>query len=296
MTGAVVAPEHVPRTGAPIWKLRKGMVSLTSPLVMGIINVTPDSFSDGGAYDEPHAALRRARQMVLEGAGMIDVGGESTRPGAVSVSAGEEAARVIPVIRLLKSELAVPISVDTRKAAVAKAALAAGADVVNDISGLGDPEMAAVVAGEEAGLVLMHMRGTPATMQENPRYADVAMEVRDELENALAKALAAGVDSARVVVDPGIGFAKNHDHNLRLLADLAVLHSLGQPLLLGVSRKAFIGTLLGGVAPSQRAVGTAAACVVGLLAGARIFRAHDVQVVHEALTVAEAIRAAAPAA
>ena len=280
---------------AAVWELRRGRVSLAEPLLMGILNVTPDSFSDGGLHVEAGAALQRARRLVEEGAGMIDVGGESTRPGAATVPASEETARVIPIIRLLKSELAVPVSVDTRKAAVARAALEAGADVVNDVSGLRDEEMGRVVAESDAGLVLMHMRGTPATMQQNPTYLDVAAEVRDELGVSLGRALAAGIHATRVVLDPGIGFAKDQGHNLRLLAQLGVLRELGRPLLLGASRKAFIGALLGGVEPTRRAVGTAAACVVGLLAGVRIFRVHDVAVVREALLVAEAIRAAAPA-
>ena len=277
------------------WEIRNETISLTRPLLMGILNVTPDSFSDGGLHSEPGSALHRARQMVEEGAGMIDVGGESTRPGAETVAAGEEIARVVPVIRLLKSELAVPVSVDTRKAAVAHAALAAGADVVNDVSGLGDSAMAGVVAEAGAGLVLMHMRGTPATMQRDPHYADVAAEVRDELADSLRRARAGGVRPERVVLDPGIGFAKNQSHNLQMIGRLAVLRELGRPLLLGVSRKAFIGSLLGGAEPARRAVGTAAACVVGLLAGVRIFRVHDVAIVREALVVADAIRAATPA-
>lgn len=281
-------------SGAAEWVLRQDRISLAAPLLVGILNVTPDSFSDGGLHLDPDAALRRARQMVDEGAGMIDVGGESTRPGSVTVPASEEKARVIPIIRLLKSELAVPVSVDTRKAEVARAALEAGADVVNDVAGLADEEMAEVVAGAGAGVVLMHMRGTPATMQQNPYYVDVAAEVRDELASVLEKALTAGVAPERIVLDPGIGFAKNQEHNLRLLAQLGVVQALGRPLMLGVSRKAFIGALLGGREPARRAAGTAAACVMGLLAGVRIFRVHDVEVVRDALAVAGAIRAAAP--
>ena len=283
------------RPETAVWELRHTRVALRTPLLMGILNVTPDSFSDGGLHLQADAALLRARQLVEEGAGMIDVGGESTRPGARTVAASEETARVVPIIRMLKSELAVPISVDTRKAVVARAALDAGADVVNDVSALGDPEMASVVAGSGAGMVLMHMRGTPATMQENPSYDDVAGEVRDELAESLSAAVAAGIAAERIVIDPGIGFAKNQEHNLRLLSQLSMVRTLGRPQLLGVSRKAFIGALLGGVEPAKRAVGTAAACVIGLLAGVRIFRVHDVAVVREALTVAEAIRAAAPA-
>lgn len=261
---------------------------------MGILNVTPDSFSDGGEHRRPEAALRRALEMVDEGATIVDVGGESTRPGASDVPADEEMARILPVIRMLRPELAIPISVDTRRAEVARAALDAGADIVNDVSALGDSAMARVVARSGAGLVLMHMRGTPATMQRQAHYDDVAGEVVNELRQSLDAALAAGIERERIVVDPGIGFAKDLHHNLKMLAELARLHVLERPVLLGVSRKAFLAGLLGGVAPADRAVGGAAACVAGLFAGARIFRVHDVRLVREAITVAEAIRLAAP--
>lgn len=287
-----VTAEDEARTGAAAWRLRRRALSLRDPVLMGILNVTPDSFSDGGLHSRPGAAVRRAVEMVEEGAGIIDVGGESTRPGAREVPAAEEIGRVVPVIRALTVELSVPVSIDTRKAEVARAALDAGAEIVNDVSALGDPAMAGVVAGEGAGLVLMHMRGVPATMQRDPSYADVAAEVRDELALALERAVDAGVEAERVVVDPGIGFAKNLTHNLRMLAELGVLGELGRPVMLGVSRKAFIGTLLGGVEATERGVGSAAACVMGLMAGARIFRVHDVRIVREALTVAEAIRTA----
>lgn len=257
---------------------------------MGILNVTPDSFSDGGRWTAVDAAVRRAAEMVEEGAGMIDVGGESTRPGADPVAAAEERARVVPVIEALRRVLPVPLSVDTCKAEVARAALDAGADVVNDVTALRDPAMAAAVSAAGCGVVLMHMRGTPRTMQVDPRYDDVVREVTDELEAALGRAVDAGVDQERVVVDPGIGFAKTTDHNLRLVARLEALGRLGRPVLLGVSRKAFLGKLLGGAPPEERAVATAAACVAGLLHGARVFRVHDVRPVVEALRVAEAIR------
>lgn len=276
--------------GPSEWVIRDQRLPLGEPLVVGILNITPDSFSDGGLYGDPAAAVRHAREMVREGAGMIDVGGESTRPGAETVPEAEEIARVVPVIRRLKEELDVPVSVDTRKAAVARAALAVGAEVVNDVSALGDPEMAAVVEGSGAGLVLMHMRGTPKTMQADPHYENVAREVTAELGAALAVALAAGIAPERVVVDPGIGFAKNLSHNLELLSGLGELGRLGRPILLGASRKAFLGQLLGGAPPEERVAGTAAACVIGLLAGARIFRVHDVRPVREALLVAEAVR------
>jgi dihydropteroate synthase len=276
------------------WLLRHERLSLREPLVVGILNVTPDSFSDGGAHRTVDAAVRHAARMVEEGAGMVDVGGESTRPGAVPVPEREEVERVVPVIRRLARELPVPISVDTRRAAVARAALDAGASAVNDVSALGDPRMGGVVAEHGAGLVLMHMRGTPQTMQEDPRYSDVAGEVAEELEEACRSAARSGIDEERVVVDPGIGFAKNFEQNLELLARLGELRRLGRPVMLGVSRKAFLGRLLGGASPTERVVATAAACVAGLDRGARIFRVHDVGPVREALTVAQAIRAAAP--
>jgi dihydropteroate synthase len=280
--------------GPPQWVIRDQRLSLGEPLVVGILNVTPDSFSDGGRYLDAAAAVDRARALVAEGAGMIDVGGESTRPGAVDVSASEEIARVVPVIRRRAAELEVPVSVDTRKAEVARAALEAGAAVVNDVTALRDPAMAGVVAGAGAGLVLMHMRGTPRTMQVDPRYDDVVAEVAAELGTALETAERAGIDPERVVVDPGIGFAKGFHHNLELLRGLEGLGRLGRPVMLGVSRKAFLGQILGGAPAEERAIATAAACVLGLQAGARIFRVHDVKVVREALLVAEAIRTATP--
>jgi dihydropteroate synthase len=259
---------------------------------MGILNVTPDSFSDGGQLSNPDAALRRAEQMLLDGADLLDLGGESTRPGAEPVSVETELSRVIPVLRLLRSRLAVPLSIDTRRAGVAAAALAEGADIVNDVSALGDPAMPGVVARAGAGLVLMHMRGTPASMQDHAVYSDVVAEVSGELDGRLRVATAAGIPADRIVVDPGIGFAKTAAHNLELIGRLAELERLGAPILLGVSRKAFLGALLGGAPPAERVHATAAACVVGLLAGARIFRVHDIRPVRQALTVAEAIRAA----
>jgi dihydropteroate synthase len=284
-------------THAPegVWEIRGGALSLERPLVVGIVNVTPDSFSDGGRFLDPERALARAEEMVEEGAEMVDVGGESTRPGAPPVDPAEERARVVPVIRLLKSRLPVPVSVDTRRAEVARAALAEGAAVVNDVSALSDPEMGAVVADHGVGVVLMHMRGTPRTMQHDPRYGDVAEEVAGELEGALGRAAAAGIPAERVVVDPGIGFAKTAAHNLELIGRLDALGRLGRPVLLGPSRKSFIGAVLGGIPAEERGTGTAAACVVGLLRGARIFRVHDVRIVRQALEVAEAIRRATTA-
>jgi dihydropteroate synthase len=276
------------------WAIRGRSISLERPLVMGVLNATPDSFSDGGLYDVPERALARAERMVAEGADLLDLGGESTRPGAAPVSPRDEAARILPTLRLLKSRVSVPVSVDTRRAEVARLALAEGAEIVNDVSALADPAMGGVVAEAEAGVVLMHMRGTPETMQRDPRYADVAGEVADELAAALERARAAGIADGRVVLDPGIGFAKTAEHNLELLARLGELARLGRPLLLGPSRKSFIGRILGGIPAEERDAGTAAACVVGLLHGARVFRVHDVRIVRQALDVAEAVQRAAP--
>jgi dihydropteroate synthase len=294
----VIAPDTpaaVPVGEVPEWRVGDRRIPLARPLVMGILNVTPDSFSDGGHFLDPERALRRAEQMVEQGADLLDVGGESTRPGAAPVPIDEEIVRVAPVIRLLRERLPVPISVDTRRAEVAAAALAEGAEIVNDVSALGDPGMAREIARARAGLVLMHMRGTPADMQEHATYGDVVREVVAELRPRLSAARGAGIEAERVVVDPGIGFAKTAEHNLRLLAHLPALAELGRPILLGVSRKAFLGALLGGAPPEERVVATAAACVAGLLGGARIFRVHDVVPVRQALIVAEAIRAASDA-
>jgi dihydropteroate synthase len=259
---------------------------------MGILNVTPDSFSDGGRFNDRARALDQALVMVEEGADIIDVGGESTRPGAAPVDPASEAARILPILRALRSRLTIPISLDTRHASVARLALDEGADIVNDISALGDAEMREVVAGSGAGLVLMHMRGVPRTMQEDPRYEDVVGEVAGELASAVAAAQAGGIDLERVAIDPGIGFGKTFDHNLELLANLGEIADIGRPLLLGVSRQAFLGKLLGAAIPEDRDVATAAACVVGLLNGARIFRVHRVRPTREALEVADAIHRA----
>jgi dihydropteroate synthase len=272
------------------WVLRSRSVSLERPVVMGILNLTPDSFSDGGRFLHPAAAVQQARRMVAEGADLIDVGGESTRPGADPVSPEEEAERVVPVLRALAAELDVPLSVDTRRASVARAALDAGAEIVNDVSGLSDSGMAGVVAGDGAGLVLMHMRGTPRTMQSLTDYGDVVDDVAAELSVSLERADAAGIGRERIVVDPGIGFAKTGAQNLELIAGIARLRArLGRPVLLGASRKAFIGALLGGVPADARDAGTVGACVAGLARGARLFRVHDVRGARQALDVAEAV-------
>jgi dihydropteroate synthase len=271
------------------WRIRGGSLALDAPLVVGIVNLTPDSFSDGGLLGDVEAALLHARGLVAAGAAMLDVGGESTRPGAAPVPEEEEQGRILPFLRRAVGELGVPISVDTRKASVARSALEEGAAVVNDVSGLAfDPAMGEVVAASGAGVVLMHMRGVPATMMGLATYRDVATEVAAELGAAVARARRAGISDESVVLDPGLGFAKTPAQSLALLADMAPIHALGFPVLVGPSRKSFLGAVLG-VAPEGRTAGTVAACVVAYLGGARIFRVHDVEPVAQALAVARAI-------
>jgi dihydropteroate synthase len=261
---------------------------------MGILNVTPDSFSDGGAHPDVGAAVDAALRMAEEGADLLDVGGESTRPGALAVDAELQLRRVLPVIEQLVRRCDVPISVDTRSAAVARRALEAGAAVVNDVSGLGDPGMAAAVEEAGAGVVLMHMRGTPETMQSHASYSDPVAEVAAELGDTLRRAREAGIDPRSIVLDPGIGFAKTTEHNLILMAALDRFLALGQPLLVGPSRKRFIGEILGGVPAQARDAGTVGACVLALSLGARIFRVHDVGAARQALDVADAILRSRP--
>ncbi len=292
-SGAEVAP--APRFFVPhpaTWRLRSGSLDLGRFRVMGILNTTPDSFSDGGELVTVEAAVDRAATMVADGADLLDVGGESTRPGAEPLSVEEELSRVVPVVAALAARFDVPLSVDTRSAVVARACVGAGASVVNDVSGLvHDPGMAAAVADTGAGVVLMHMRGDPATMGALARYGDVVADVRRELGGALDRARAAGVPDEAVVVDPGLGFAKTAAHNWEILGRLDELLALGRPLLVGPSRKRFLGQLLG-VPPRERATGTAAACMMAYLLGSRIFRVHDVRPVVEALSVAEAVMTA----
>ena len=253
---------------------------------MGVLNVTPDSFSDGGRYLDPDAALRHARAMVAEGADLVDVGGDSTRPGAEPVDAGEELGRVMPVVERLAGDIAV--SIDTSKAAVARAATAAGAVFVNDVTALqGDPEMAAVVADSGADLCLMHMLGEPRTMQDDPRYDDVVAEVAAFLEERLAFAIGAGIPEHRIWLDPGIGFGKTLEHNLELLRRLDEIVALGRPVVVGASRKRFLGALTGR-GEAERLAGTVAANVMAFERGAHMFRVHDVAAARDALTVASA--------
>ena len=258
--------------------------------LMGIVNVTPDSFSDGGRYFEPAQAISHGLKLVEEGADIIDVGGESTRPGARPVSGREEMERVIPVIRGLRRELSAPISVDTYKADVARAALDEGADMVNDISALRfDPAMAPLVAAEKVPVVLMHMQGTPRTMQQRPHYRDVVEEVKEFLRDQIRYAVQSGVDLERIIIDPGIGFGKELEHNLALLRALPALADLGRPVLVGPSRKTFIGKILD-AGPEERLEGSLAAAVAAVLGGASVIRTHDVKEARRAIRVADAMR------
>lgn len=242
---------------------------------MGVLNITPDSFSDGGRYLDSGRAVAHAREMADAGADVIDIGGESTRPGAAEVSAEIETERVLPVIRALKRRLSCPISIDTRRAEVAERALDAGAAIVNDVSALTfDPRMAVVVARRRAAVILMHMRGTPATMMRMARYHDVVAEVARYLQERARAAIAAGIPRSRIVLDPGIGFAKLARHNLELLADLPRLTSLGYPILIGVSRKAFVRRIAGS-GEEEQIFGTAAAVALAVAGGASILRVHD---------------------
>jgi dihydropteroate synthase len=258
-------------------------------LIMGVVNVTPDSFSDGGLYADPERAIAHALALAEEGADIIDIGGESTRPGAAPVPVEVELERVIPVIKGLSKEVKLPISIDTYKAAVAEAALEAGAAMVNDISALRfDPRMSEVLRGCEAPVVLMHMQGEPRTMQENPRYDDVVGEVGAFLRERVAAAVEAGIAPERLILDPGIGFGKTVAHNLEILRRLDELKALGRPILIGPSRKSFIGQLSG--APvGERLPGTIAAVVLGIARGADIVRVHDVRAVKQAVILADAI-------
>lgn len=292
---ALVDPELVARRAPnPGWSLRGRTLDLRRPVVMGILNMTPDSFSDGGELAGVDQAVDRAATMVEAGAGLLDVGGESTRPGAAEVPVELEVRRTAPVVDALVRRFDVSVSIDTRKADVAHRALKAGAHVVNDVSGLAhDPRMGGVVAEGDAGLVLMHMRGDPATMQEHAVYDDIVGAVVRELGDALGRAGSAGVDAGRIVVDPGIGFAKTPGQNLVLLRELPRLLELGRPVLVGPSRKSFLGHLLR-VRTRERLAGTLASCVLAYLGGARLFRVHDVGPAVQALTVADAVASPAP--
>ena len=274
-----------------IWKIRDREIDLSRRArVMGIINATPDSFSDGGSFLDPQAALAHGLQMVAEGAEILDIGGESTRPGAQSVKEDEEIRRVLPIIQALRRESQVLLSIDTSKAAVARAALDAGADIINDVTGLrADPDMTALAASSKAGIVIMHMQGEPRTMQVAPTYGDVIHEVGEFFRQALARSVACGIDPMRIALDPGIGFGKMPEHNRRLLAELSAFLEFGRPLLVGVSRKSFLGWLAGSSAMDDRFWPGVALTSLCRERGARILRVHDVKPHTEALRMTEAI-------
>jgi dihydropteroate synthase len=259
--------------------------------VMGILNVTPDSFSDGGQFATPDAALAQARTMQADGASIIDVGGESTRPGATFVPDADEIARTVPVIAALRALSDIAISIDTRKSAVAQAAVQAGATLINDVSAMmWDPDMAQVVAKSDQPLCLMHAQGDPATMQADPRYDDVLLDVFDYLADQIAVAVEAGIARSRIVVDPGIGFGKTQAHNLALLRRMSLFHALGCPILLGASRKRFIGTITGAQAASDRMTGSLAVTLAGFAHGVQIHRVHDTKETKAACSMAWALR------
>jgi len=259
-------------------------------VVMGIVNVTPDSFADGGQYFAPDRAIARARELAAQGAEILDIGGESTRPGAAPVSAAEELRRVLPVIEALAGRVPAALSVDTMKPGVARAALAAGAVIVNDVAAhRADPEMARLVAETGAGYICMHMQGNPQTMQVNPHYTDVVAEVRAFFAERLGKLAALGVAAEQVVFDPGIGFGKTLEHNLALLGALPALTNCGRPLLLGVSRKSFIGRLCGAEA-ADRLPGSLACAALAAADGVHLLRVHDVAETVQAVRVAGAVR------
>jgi dihydropteroate synthase len=281
--GRTKAVSDTPGAGTQPWS--------PGPVLVGILNVTPDSFSDGGNFIDPEAAARHAALMLDEGAGIIDVGGESTRPGSDPVSQEEEARRVVPVIeRIIAARPEAVISVDTYRSATAAAALEAGASIVNDVSALrGDPRMGSVVAEAGCPVILMHMQGEPKTMQSEPRYTDVVREVKDFLCSRAEHAARSGVHVENIIVDPGIGFGKTVDHNLTLLRDLEAVVDLGFPVLVGASRKRFIGTITGVEEAAERIFGTVATTVLAYEKGATLFRVHDVRANSEALAVAEAV-------
>jgi dihydropteroate synthase len=261
---------------------------MSGPLIMGVVNVTPDSFSDGGRFLEPSTAIEHAAELVREGADVLDIGGESTRPGAEAVDAEEERRRVVPVLEGLVG-VGVPISIDTSKAAVAEAALDAGATWVNDVTALrGDPDLAALCADRRSEVVLMHMLGTPRTMQEDPRYDDVVVEVKAFLAERIEAALAAGIEERRIWVDPGIGFGKTVEHNLELLRRLGELRELGRPIVVGTSRKSFLGKITGREV-DERIGGTIASSVLAVRNRAEAVRVHDVAEMRDALRTTDAV-------
>lgn len=281
--------ENLTRPRAPV----AGM-DMTGPRIMGILNVTPDSFSDGGQFDAPDLALTHALAMQQEGAEIIDVGGESTRPGAAEVQIAEEIARTAPVIAAIRAQSDVPISIDTRKSEVGLAAVEAGATLINDVAAFTfDPKLAAVAAEARIPVCVMHAKGSPETMQNDPTYDDVLLDIYDFLSARVAAAVAAGIARDQIIVDPGIGFGKTLEHNLTLLRGIALFHALGCPVLLGASRKRFIGTIGGGKDASDRVSGSVAVALFAARQGVQILRVHDIFATKQALDLEWAIGGAA---
>jgi dihydropteroate synthase len=279
---------------ALVWRCGERRFDLSARvLVMGVVNLTPDSFSDGGRYLEPAAAIARGRELLAEGADVLDLGAESTRPGAEPVPAETQLARLLPAIAALRGERDAVISVDTASAQVAERCLAAGAAIVNDVTALRDPAMAGVVRAAGAGLVMMHLRGTPANMQDDPRYDDVTRDVAAWFEVRLAAARRAGLEPETIAIDPGIGFGKTAQHNFELLARIQELRRFERPIAIGVSRKSFLGRTLG-LPVDQRLEGGLAATAVAVFEGASIVRTHDVRATSRAVRIAEALRASRP--
>lgn len=270
------------------WRLRTRSLPLDRPLIMGVVNLTPDSFSDGGRVSSPQEGLAYARRLIEEGADLLDLGGESTRPGAEAVSAEVEIERVMPVLEALVAE-GTPLSIDTSKPEVARVALAAGAEAVNDVTSGSHPGMFPVVADAGAGLVLMHMKGNPRTMQAEPRYADVVAEIKTFLAERAATAQKEGVTPDRIALDPGIGFGKTLEHNLTLIRKLRAFQTLGFPVVLGASRKKFLGLITGVEDPAQRDLASAVVAALGVERGADILRVHNVAACREAVAVTVAI-------
>jgi dihydropteroate synthase len=264
-------------------------LTLNRPHVMGIVNVTPDSFSDGGKYTSTNLAVGHALMLIAEGADILDIGGESTRPGAAIVGLDEELERVIPVIEVLKKTCNIPISIDTYKPEVMRQAIAAGADIVNDVRALQEPNALAIVAQSNVGVCLMHMQGTPQTMQLEPHYVDVVGEVKQFLMDRMDVAIASGISKNRILLDPGFGFGKTRAHNIALIQHLEELNAVGQPLLVGLSRKSVLGAIAGGD-EGQRLYASVAASVISAMKGAKVLRVHDVKATVDALKVVTAIQ------
>ena len=290
LSSSIRAQLDLPGQRQAFWCFRNGRLSLERPLVMGILNITPDSFSDGGRFINCSDAVEHALEMIDEGADIIDIGGESTRPGASGIPEEEELRRVLPVIEAIAGRSAIPLSIDTWKSGVARAAIDSGASIVNDISALSfDPGMVSVIAESNAGAVLMHTRGRPQTMQNDIGYRDLMGEVAESLENSADLAISNGVKRESIVIDPGIGFGKDMRGNLELLRRLGELTSLGYPLLVGTSRKSFIGRALGRENPDERLFGTAATVAIAVANGASIIRVHDVRAMRDVADMAVSV-------